>query len=134
MSLVGAAGAAGTVYTFQRARHEAEHHELLRWLAKHIRLYVAYLIAGGSVLITLAWVCSDDHLPALVGNVEAVGWMALGVSLVSTVALGGGVYVLHLLWREAIMYAQADQNIGQRATAKGAHGLRIHRARRPQAS
>jgi hypothetical protein len=134
VSLVGAAGAAGTVYTFRRASHEAEHDELLRWLAMHIRLYIAYLIAGGSVLIALAWVCSDDHLPAFAGNVETSGRMALGVALVSTLALGGGVYVLHLLWREAIVYAQAEQKGGQEKAKKGARGLRMRRARHPHVS
>jgi hypothetical protein len=99
----------------------------------HIRLYVAYLIAGGSVLVALAWVCSDDHLPALVGSVEAGGRMALGVALVSTLALGGGVYVLHLLWREAIVYAQVTRDDVRRMTIKGSHPLhsrRAHRSRR----
>ena len=32
------------------------------WLRVHIRLYVAYLIAGGGFLLALAWVCSADHL------------------------------------------------------------------------
>jgi hypothetical protein len=126
VSLVGVAGAAGTVYIFWRASHEAEHHELLGWLSMHIRLYVAYLIAGGGVLVALAWVCSDDHLLALVGSVEAGGWMALGV------ALGGGVYVLHLLWREAIIYAQADQDYSQRTAASGIHRLHPRRGRRTQ--
>jgi hypothetical protein len=130
VSLVGVAGAAGTAYIFWRASHEAEHLELLGWLSIHIRLYVAYLTAGGVVLVALAWLCSDDHLPALVGSAEAGGWMALGVALSSTVALGGGVYVLHLLWREAIIYAQADPDYSQRTATSGIHRLRPRRGRR----
>jgi hypothetical protein len=136
VSLVGVAGAVGTVYTFQRASRESEHRELLSWLDMHIRMYIMYLIAGGSVLVALAWMSSDERLYALVQSVDVAGGLALGVALVSSLALGGGVYVLHLLWREAIRYAQADhdqdQGDGRRTTTAGAQRQRRQRGHKPR--
>ncbi len=58
VSLIAVAGAVGTLHISWRARGEAEHRELLKWLRAHMRIYVAYLIVGGGVLLALAWVCS----------------------------------------------------------------------------
>ena len=134
VSLIAISGAVGTLHISWRAQGEAEHRELLKWLSAHIRLYIAYLIAGGGVLLALAWVCSGDHLNALVMSDDFAGKLALGVALFSTLALVGSISLFHLLWRQAILYAQADQKDGQEKATKGVRGLRIRRARHPQVS
>jgi hypothetical protein len=131
-SLIALAGAVGTVHITWRASHEAEHGELLSQLGMHIRLYVAYLIAGGSVLLALAWLRSADRHYVIVGSVDFAGHLALVVALLATVALGGSVYLFHLLWREAILYAQADQADGQRTTSKDSHAHHLRRVHHPQ--
>jgi hypothetical protein len=122
ISLIAIAGAFGTLHISWRARGEAEHRELLRWLTVHMRLYIAYLIAGGGVLLALAWVCSDDHLNAIITSDDLAGKLGLGVALFSTLALVGSVSLFHLLWRQAIIYAQADNVGGQEKSTKGTHG------------
>src|SRR6185437_252393 len=87
----------------------------------------AYLIAGGGFLLALAWVCSVDHLQMIVRSDDFVGNLALGVALFSTLALGGSAYLFHLLWREAIVYAQVDQDHSQRIAASGVHRLHLRR-------
>jgi hypothetical protein len=137
MSLVGVAGAFGTLYISRRASHEVEHRELLRRLSGHFRLYIGYLLVGGGLLLALSWVCADERLlrlSGLVGSAEVAGQVAQGVALLSAGALGGSVYVLHRLWREAIVYAQTDQDDVRRMTTKGSHPLHIRRARHPQPS
>jgi hypothetical protein len=66
VSLVGVAGAAGTLHIYWRASREQEQLELLRQVELYIRLYVAYLLVGGAALLALAWLCADDHLHLLV--------------------------------------------------------------------
>lgn len=138
VSLVGVAGAAGTAHIYSRARREAEHLELLLRVEMHIRLYVGYLIVGGCLLLGLAWLCSIDRLALIVGGVDFISGRALGAALLTTLALGGGVYLLHLLWREAIAYAQddlddeADQGDGRRTSANGVHALHSRRGQRLQ--
>jgi hypothetical protein len=132
VSLIAIAGAVGTLHIAWRARGEAEHRELLQWLSAHMRLYIAYLIAGGGVLLALAWVCSGDHLNAIVTSDDFAGKLELGVALFSTLALVGSLSLFHLLWRQAIAYARADQDGVRRTPAKGVHGLCAHRARHPQ--
>jgi hypothetical protein len=132
VSLIAIAGAVGTLHITWRARSEAEHHELLKWLNVHIYLYIAYLNAGGVALLALAWVFSGDHLNAIVMSDDFAGKLELGVAIFSTLALVGSISLFHLLWRQAIVYAQADQDGVQRTPAKGVHGLRAHFARHPQ--
>ena len=134
VSLIAIAGALGTLHISWRARDEAEHRELLSWLSAHIRLYVAYLIAGGGVLLALAWVCSGDHLNAIVMSDDFAGKLGLGVAFFSTLALVGSVSLFHLLWRQAIVYSQADQKGGQEKATKGSYRLRIRSVRRLQVS
>jgi hypothetical protein len=134
VSLIAIAGAVGTLHITWRARGEAEHHELLKWLNAHIYLYIAYLIAGGVALLALAWVYSGDHLNAIVMSDDFAGKLELGVALFSTLALVGSVSLFHLLWRQAIVYAQADQKGGQEKPTKDSHGRRIRRMRRQQVS
>jgi hypothetical protein len=134
VSLIAIAGALGTVHISWRAQGEVEHRELLQWLSAHIRLYIAYLIAGGGILLALAWVCSGDHLNAIVMSDDFAGKLGLGVALFSTAALVGSISLFHLLWRQAIVYAQADQRGGQEKATKGSHGLRIRRTRHMQVS
>jgi hypothetical protein len=134
VSLVGVAGAAGTLHITWRAGRESEHLELLGWLRVHIRLYVAYLTAGGGFLLALAWVCSADHLNLIARSADFAGKLALGVALFSTLALGGSAYLFHLLWREAIAYAQAGQDHSQRIAASGVHRPHPRRGRRTQPS
>jgi hypothetical protein len=62
-SLIAVAGAVGTAHNTWRAQHEAEHLELLRRLGMHIRLYVAYLLAGGGVLLAFVGVAVQVGLP-----------------------------------------------------------------------
>jgi len=134
VSLIAIAGALGTLHISWRARGEAEHRELLSWLSVHMRLYIAYLIAGGGILLALAWVCSGDHLNAIVMSDDFAGKLGLGVAFFSTLALVGSVSLFHLLWRQAILYAQADQKGGQEKAAKSFHGLRVRHIRRQQVS
>jgi len=130
VSLIAIAGALGTLHISWRARGEVEHRELLSWLSAHMRLYIAYLICGGGVLLALAWICSGDHLNALVMSDDFAGKLGLGVAFFSTLALVGSVSLFHLLWRQAILYAQADQKGGEEKATKGSHGLRVRGARR----
>jgi hypothetical protein len=134
VSLIAISGAVGTLHISWRAHGEAEHRELLKWLSAHIRLYIAYLIAGGGILLALAWVCSGDHLNAIVTSDDFAGELGLVVALFSALALVGSISLFHLLWRQAILYTQADQKGGQEKATKGARGLRIRRARHPQVS
>jgi hypothetical protein len=132
VSLIAVAGAVGTLHISWRAGREAEHRELLGHLNIHIRLYVAYLLAGGGVLLVLAWVCSPNRQSRIVGGGTSSDLLALAVALISAVALGGSIYLFHRLWRTAIKYAQADQARTRNENAKSAHTLRMHRERRPR--
>jgi hypothetical protein len=134
VSLIAIAGALGTLHISWRARGEAEHRELLSWLSVHMRLYIAYLIAGGGILLALAWVCSGDHLNAIVMSDDFAGKLGLGVAFFSTLALVGSVSLFHLLWRQAILYAQADQKGSQEKATKSSHGRRVRHMRRQQVS
>jgi hypothetical protein len=130
VSLIAIAGALGTLHISWRARGESEHRELLSWLSAHMRLYIAYLVAGGGVLLALAWVCSGEHLNALVMSDDFAGKLGLGVAFFSTLALVGSVSLFQLLWRQAILYAQTDKKGAEEKATKGSLGLRIYRARR----
>jgi hypothetical protein len=134
VSLIAISGAVGTLHISWRASGESEHRELLQRLSAHIRLYIAYLIAGGGVLLALAWVCSGDHLSAIVMSDDFAGELGLGVALFSALALVGSISLFHLLWRQAILYAHADQAGGQEKASKAARGLRMRGARHPHVS
>jgi hypothetical protein len=124
VALVGVAGAAGTLHIYWRASREPEQLELLRQVERYIRLYVAYLLAGGAALLALAWLCADERLTLLVRRDEFAGGLGLGVALFSALALGGGVYVLHRLWRAAIVYARAAPAAPAAGRRTPAHGRR----------
>jgi hypothetical protein len=134
VSLVGVAGAAGTLHIYWRASREQEQLELLRQVELYIRLYVAYLLVGGAALLALAWLCADDHLHLLVTGDDFADKLALGVALFSALALGGGVYVLHQLWRAAIAYARAEHHDGRRTPATGRRALHLRQGRHPQSA
>jgi hypothetical protein len=131
VSLLAFAGALGTLHIYWRAAREKEHMELLRRLSSHIHLYVAYLLAGGSLLLALAWVCFTDHLSGDWGIEHTSGMLALAIAVFSSSALGASVYLFHRLWREAIMYARAEQERHQKTPAQPGHAPLRRRSRRP---
>jgi hypothetical protein len=117
VSLIAVAGAVGTLHINWRERAEAEHLELLRRLGTPIRLCVGYLIAGCGFLLGMAWICSVYRPDVFVRSRNTSDPLALVVALISALALGRSVYLFHLHWREAIIYAQADQERGWKTTA-----------------
>jgi len=131
-SLIAFVGALGTLHIYWRAAREEEHRELLGRLSVHIRLYIGYLMAGGSVLLVLAWVCSNNLVSVNVGPEHASGMLALAITLVSALALGGSVYLFHRLWREAIQYARVEQGRHRNTTAKSSHAFRRSQERHLQ--
>lgn len=104
MALIGVVGSIGTGYIVWRGSHEPENAELLIWLKRHIRLYAAYLILGTGIALLLALVCHLAGIEARLGLREARGALAFGVALVTTVALGGSVFVFNTLWQHALRY------------------------------
>jgi hypothetical protein len=132
VSLIAVAGALGTLHISWRAAREKEHRELLDRLSVHIRLYVGYLMAEGSVLLALAWACSTDHVSVKAGPEYTSGMLALAIALFSALALGGSVYLFHRLWCEAILYARVEQEFRRTTTAKGRHALRRSQERHPR--
>jgi hypothetical protein len=132
LALIAFAGALGTVHIYWRAAGEEEHTELLGRLSVHIRLYVGYLMAGSSVLLVLAWICSTDRASVTVGPEHLSGMLALAIALFSALALGGSVYLFHRLWREAILYARVEQKHHRNMTAKGSHVFRRSQKQGPQ--
>ena len=81
-------------------------------------------MAGGSVLLALAWACSTDRVSVNVGPEHMSGVFALVIALFSALALGGSVYLFHRLWREAILYARVEQEYRRTTTAKSRHAFR----------
>jgi hypothetical protein len=129
ISLIAFAGALGTLHIYWRAAREEEHIELLSRLSVYLRFYVGYLMAGGSLLLALAWVCSTYRLSGNLGIEHTSGMLTLVVALFSATALGGSVYLFHRLWREAIMYARVERKHCRTTTRQPGQALEGHRKR-----
>ena len=114
LSLIGITGAIGTFHIRWRSSHEPENLELLRWLDGHIQVYTCYLIGGVGLFLLLAWLSFIGRLDPTAGTPGLRYTLALGVALLTTIALGGSLLIFHTLWQQALAFARTNQGTIQR--------------------